>query len=336
MNLYKVNYNISLDSSIKTDKTNKRYVLLSDLHGYFSSNLALEVSNIKCDYVIIAGDILNGRQWENDVKVSELIRFLGIISFSHPVIITMGNHDLNFLTAKGFKNFKELEIINNVYPLYNESIKINSDSFTNVMPNLKTYSYFKQDNERTVYDLANTFSRLRTKKEENVTNHLITHNPYHVNHKEVTNLIKDYDIIESGHFHDGFVPTKYIHDNLHFHKNKSIEEIFTRALRDGERDELYVKPKRDLSRGVTYIFDHGYYVLLPNNEIYYYDYFNNKYFLSTKRELDEMLYISKVPPVVITGAINSFMKLPIFYPYITTIDTNDNYVYSAKSKIKKI
>ena len=94
-------------------------------------------------------------------------------------------------------------------------------------------------------------------------------------------------------------------------------------------------PRRNLSRGVSYIYKDGYFILLPNNKIYFYDKKNNKYILSDKRKLDERLNKEKVPGLVITGAINTFKKIKLWYPYITILKTKTNSKYEAKAIIKE-
>ena len=83
------------------------------------------------------------------------------------------------------------------------------------------------------------------------------------------------------------------------------------------------------------MYDDYYYVLLPNGSIYYYDKTNNKYQKCTKNDLSLKVSIDRVPPIVISGAINTFGKLKMFYPYITTIQLNKNYNYEGKALIKK-
>ena len=68
--------------------------------------------------------------------------------------------------------------------------------------------------------------------------------------------------------------------------------------------------------------DDRYYVLLPNNEVYCYEK-ENKYYLSSKEEIP-----NDVPPIIITGAINTCFRLKMFYPYILQLEsgkTNANY-----------
>ena len=330
MKVYEVDYKIK-------SKSNDKYIILADFHGYFDFDLAIEVSNKKCDYVIIAGDLLNGYQWECKDKLKEIKDFLNIIAKDHFVIIALGNHDLMKLTTRGFDNFKRLGEIDNVYPIYNESIILRNNRFTNVLPSLDSFSYPKQDSQQTINELMASFTKIGISEHSKYTEHLIAHNPYHFNHKEVSGIINAFDLIETGHFHDGWIPTEYLDTHYDECLNKNVQEVVKNKVLKTNPNSLSVNPKRDLSRGITYIFDDGYFVLLPNNKIYYYDSNDNTFSLSNKKTLNKRLKEQNVPAIVITGAINTFMKLPIFYPYITSVETTSKIDdFEAKRKIKKL
>ena len=85
---------------------------------------------------------------------------------------------------------------------------------------------------------------------------------------------------------------------------------------------------------MTFMYDDGYYVILPNNNVYFYNKIKKEYTKSNKKELEQRLSVEKVPPMIITGAINTSMKLKMYYPHITLIQTGDN--YSATCSIKEI
>ena len=74
---------------------------------------------------------------------------INIIKTNTKVIIGLGNHDLWGLTKKGLTNFKNLKC-ENVYPIYNETIIIDDNTFTNFIPDKSCYNYFKQDSKKTI------------------------------------------------------------------------------------------------------------------------------------------------------------------------------------------
>lgn len=315
MKVYEVEYNVS-------SKDDSKYIVLSDFHGYFDNRLAYLVSDEEIDYVVIAGDLLNGYQWINKKKIKEVRSFLSIISEKHPVIVALGNHDLYRLSNEGLNNYKSLKNIKNVYPLYKDSVIIGNNRFTNFLPNLKSFNYQKQDSEETINELLKTYNNMEhVDKNSKYIEHLVAHNPYHFNHDIIKKEISsNYDVIETGHFHDGWVPTKLLDKKYNKYIDKGIHELIFKTLSFKKDNSLVVKPKRNLSRGITYIFEDGYIVLLPDNSVYYYNNSSNKYFVKNKEYLNNRLKEEKVPALIINGAINTFMRLKIFYPYITKVN----------------
>ena len=119
--------------------------------------------------------------------------------------------------------------------------------------------------------------------------------------------------------------------------DKGIQELLRKKISFKKGNSLLVMPKRNLSRGITYTFEEGYIVLLPNSDIFYYNNEENNYYKKDIKYLIKRLGNKKVPALVISGAINTFGKLKMFYPYITHIKgIKDKNVYNAESKIEKI
>ena len=199
MKVYDVNYKVnSID--------NANYVVLADFHGDFNVDLAKYLRNNPAKYIIIAGDLMNGNQWNNKTKLKELRRFIDIIKENHNVIIGLGNHDLWRIDDEGMNNYKRLEC-HNVTPLYNNYCIINNNMFSNLLPDKKAFSYLKQHDDKTVEKILKTYNDNLIRPREGYINHLISHNPYHFNHRETINKISyGYDVIETGHFHDGWIP----------------------------------------------------------------------------------------------------------------------------------
>ena len=326
MNKYQVNYKIP-------GRRSNKYLVLADFHGSFDLTLAKDISKNNAKYIIIAGDLLNGYAWTNQHKLNQVKKFLDIISNNHIVILCLGNHDLWHLCEEGFKNFRNLEN-NNVITLFNETKIVDNNAFTNFLPSKECYSYLKQDKSTTVAKIIKQYKSIKPSSNKYIR-HLISHNPYHFWHIDVIKKIAhDYDIIEVGHFHDGWIPTKYLNEHYDFCLDKGIQEIIKNRLLFTNPLMLSVKPKRNLSRGIVYMDEDGYYLLLPNNKVYYYDRVNNHYHDSNKEILKKRLEKEKIPALVITGAINTFKRLKIFYPYITVIELDNK--YDANVSIKEI
>lgn len=265
------------------DYINKdKYVLLTNFHGSFDLNAAYEISQMICDYVIITGDLLCGYQWENTTKLQELKEFLSVISLNHPIVISLRNLDLMHLSKNGFDNYKKLGLINNVYPIYNESI---------ILKNQNSYL----ENE-----LKSSFEtqKIGVSEYSSYTNNILSSRSKNYNKKSISSIINAFDLVESG----------YINHNQLYNKN-------------------------ELQKGIIYIFDDGYYVLLSNGKIYSYNRINDVFTLSNKTKLKNRLKDNNVPAIVVDGSLESYMKLPIFYSYSDNIELND---LKEKVKVKKL
>ena len=331
MNVYDVSYKIK-------SKDNGKYILISDLHGNFNKDIAQYIRDKEdVKYVLISGDLLNGSQWTNKVILKELKEFLNIIKENHKIIVSLGNHDIFNIDDKGFKNYKDLEC-ENIIPLFNEVYIDDNNRFTSFVPELNTYSYPKQDSSRTLETILKNYESLnKVSSNSKFIEHLLSHNPYHFYHKEVNELIsKKYDLIETGHFHDGWIPTKYVDKHYDLVKDKNIQELVRHYLLLKNKDKISLTYKRILGRGVAYIYKDGYYVLLPNDNIYYYNKSINQYSITSKAMLESRLKQQKSTPLIICGAINGFFNLKVFYPYITNIELVKDDVYEASRCIKKI
>ena len=325
MKTYMVKYKI-------TSKNDNKFIVLSDFHSYFSKTLANYISSIKSNYIIIAGDVFNGDKWNSNKWVNKFKDFIDIISENHIVIISLGNHDLFTISKKGFNNFRSLKS-KNVYPLFNESISFKDVCFTSFVPSKKYYSYFEQDRKKVINGIIREYNNLDKSINKRKINILVSHNPYHFYHSEVSSLInKDFDFIITGHFHDGWIPTKFLDNNYDKILDNGLHEAINDIVFRNDPYTISVNPKRILSRGMARIDENGYFTMLPNNKIYYFDRNSNSYTKSNKEEYMN----SKTASLVISGAVNTFLKLKCFYPHITILETKkDKNILIANRKINK-
>lgn len=329
--IYIVNYTVS-------SKKDCDYILISDLHGYFNTKLAEEIRDTETEFVIVSGDILNGYEWTNQKKLNNLRNFLFIIAEKHPIVVALGNHDLFNLSKKGFNNFKKLQNIKDVYPIYNETIILKENRFTNFLPTFGTFNYFKQGSKRTINRLLKCLEKIEpVSKDSKYVEHLVAHNPYHFYDEKMIREVSKYDFIETGHFHDGWIPTKIMDKSYEKYIDKGIHEIAHKRMSFTKGNSLVVNPRRNLSRGITYVFKDGYVVLLPDGSIYYYENDSNEYFKKDVSYLIERLDNKKCPALVISGAINTFGRLKMFYPYVTHVKAiKESNNYKSKREIRNI
>lgn len=321
MKICEVNYKIK-------SKDNYSYTLIADIHGYFNDYLAKYIQKNANKYIIIAGDIFNGKNWSKTNKVNKFKKFINIIKENHIVIISLGNHDLWDFNENGLKNFKSLKD-DNVYPIYNETIIIDNNAFTSFVPSKDCYNYFQQEDRETINKLIKAFNKIKLPDKKYIR-HLVSHNPMHFYHKEIVDLIKDkFDVIETGHLHDGWTPTKYIVKHYDKVLDKGFREVFNNAILRKNPLKLTVNPKRILERGVIYMYENGYHILLPNNKVYFFDRETKTYKIANKKDIN-----NKVPALIVTGALNTFMKLKMFYPSITNFELTKDNIYEGNVTIK--
>lgn len=191
---------------------NQRIVLLTDIHYYNKKMSSLldkiyeEVSELNPDYICIAGDFID----ERIIFDKEyFIKFLKNLSLISPVVISIGNHE-----AKSNKDcmdefdkefMKQIEKIDNVYLLNNNSWINNNICFTGLTLPLNAYSEKKNGYIDILKTLDEYFSKGLKKDKFNI---VLSHSPYSLLYKEVKGhfFLKNVDLILSGHTHGGLTP----------------------------------------------------------------------------------------------------------------------------------
>ena len=295
-------------------KDNFKYTLIADLHNQFNLSLAKYINENSNKYIIIAGDIFHGKNWNKSKRIYRFKKFLDVIKENHIVIVSLGNHDLWHINEEGFNNFKNLKD-DNIYPIFNDTVIIDNNVFTSFVPDKTCYSYMKQEKQKTIDKLVKMINEIDV-SDKKYMRHLVSHNPMHFYHKEVIDLIKDkFDVIETGHFHDGWIPTKYVVKNYDKVLDKGFGEVLNNFIFRTNPYKLRINPKRILDRGTIYMYKEGYHVLLPNNKVYYFNKNDYTYKLSNKEEINK-----EVPFMIVSGAINTCKKIKMFYPIITNIE----------------
>ena len=200
----------------KIGTINKRICLLSDIHFsdlYNSSIFDKIIDNItinKPDYICIPGDIVDSSDilfTEKKEKLTEFIRNLGKIS---PVILSKGNHDETDMSKKPHpylsneEYFLSLNTIENVYYLNNKTLVRDNVTFTGLS---LSYSYYHNKNHEDNLTFINEIDNL-SKIDITKYNILLCHTPKNVlTNKTLENskMIKKFDLVLSGHMHNGLV-----------------------------------------------------------------------------------------------------------------------------------
>ena len=204
-------------------KRDLKFVVLSDLHySYCVTNEKLdrilnEVRNIKPNYILFPGDIIDSTDMIKDHKEEKRflswLKKLGEIS---PVLMSLGGHDFykkdkshgwiyNFDT----KLYKNINNIKNVYLLDNNFYE---DDNVFVVGYIQSYEYYHSSKNKTLIEdkdiMLKELKELHKKIDLNSkkVNLLLVHSPVCINEPDIKKETEKYDYIISGHMHNGCVP----------------------------------------------------------------------------------------------------------------------------------
>ncbi len=209
MNKVKIKEDIICSSNINKDIT---IAHVSDIHFSVSTKekelakLKIAINEIKPDYVMITGDLIDTVEvTRNYNKIKELVSFLTEIAKERKVLISIGNHDV--LCARDYAFFKKINDLYNIYVLDNKSYEdanIYVAGFT--LPMEYYYNINKNENEEVLINYLD----LRIDLTKNLPNKkpkiALIHSPIKLTENEVIKRLSSYDLILSGHTHNGMVP----------------------------------------------------------------------------------------------------------------------------------
>lgn len=263
-----INQNINKDTVI---------VCISDIHfsnrieNIKNNTIIDEITKVKPNYICIPGDFIDSSKVllkkDNRIKI---INFFKKLSNIAPIIISFGNHDYhpykNIYKIKSRKItdfFKTLNNINNIYLLNNKILKLDNITFIGYSQS-KDYYYGKQINNKEY--MIKEFNKYFKKSSKNYSI-LLCHSPIHVLDNEVleNTIIKNTNLILSGHMHNGLVPPFL---EKIWKSNKGLitpsKKIFpfantTRGLINKNNKNLII------SGGITKIQDSAFKLLYPLN-----------------------------------------------------------------------
>ena len=196
---------------------------LGDLH--LSQNVSLKVTdNLKyqldkenANYICLLGDLIDLPSYLYDEKNAySLLIFIKSIASIAPVIIVLGSHDFIDIDFQNHYNdafWEEVSSLNNVY-LLNDSILKNKDVL--FMGYFQKYSYWypygeyvgkkeREDLEVQYQDLLQ-LKELYTDLPKNLPKIGLMHSAHFYKDERTVSLLKDYDMILCGHYHNGCIP----------------------------------------------------------------------------------------------------------------------------------
>ena len=195
---------------------------IGDIHfnKYFSENKLLNLEKIildkETDYIIFTGDIIDSTNSVKDIKQRKiLLDWFKKISKNKKVIIELGNHDI----SKSYDNRKswtsdteesfweEISKIRNITFLPNDNYYQDKKVYiTGINPSL--YYYENKNLKQSINDILYTFkhnNKYYKNLDSKKLNIFISHSPIHMSDMKVLKYINEFDLILSGHMHNGLV-----------------------------------------------------------------------------------------------------------------------------------
>lgn len=242
-----------------------------------------EIHKNNPDYVVITGDIIDNPSIIKDkIKIKKLLLFLTDISNFTKVIISLGNHDIYKLEDhKFFKNLNELK---NIYVLDNDSYIDETIYISGItLPSNYYYNMMKEESKEILIEHLKKHKKLITNLPVFIPKVSLIHSPIKLSDKEVLTILKDYDLLLSGHTHDGMVPK--ILDKF-IKKNYGIiapnKKLFPEIAR-GKIERLIGNKKMTIiiTGGITKLSEHSAKILNKLNFIYNIDI--NKIIITSKK-----------------------------------------------------
>lgn len=222
------------------------------------------------DYVVITGDTIDNPSITKDkVRIKKLLLFLTDISNFTKVIISLGNHDV--FRNEDYKFFKNLNDLKNIYVLNNDNYvdeSIYISGFT--LPTNYYYNINKTESKEVLIDHLKKHKKLTTNLPIKVPSVSLIHSPIKLMEKEVLTILKEYDLLLSGHTHGGMVP-RFL--NKLFKPNQGIiapnKEILPEISRGKiEKNIGNKKITLIINGGITKLSEHSAKILSKFNFVY--------------------------------------------------------------------
>lgn len=195
---------------------NIRIIHISDIH--YSSikdinkleHLYNKLSTYKANYICITGDLIHSNNViENDMNYKMIVKWIKKLSKLSTILISLGNHDIYIKDGKHIKKYfnnkfwNELDNIENVHVLNN---KIYKDDNINVYGYTQSMDYYFKEKDESVEILLKEIKENKINRvSKNKINVLLIHSPIHLNNQLVKEELKGYNLILSGHMHNGMI-----------------------------------------------------------------------------------------------------------------------------------
>ena len=166
-----------------------------------------QIIKMECpNYLMITGDLVDEAEiTRNYDKIKDLVSVLSEIAKITKVLISIGNHDV--LCNNDYSFFKKLNDLYNIYVLDNRCYE---DEFIYVagftLPMDYYYNINKSENEEILINYLDSRIDLIKNLPVNKPKVALIHSPIRLTNQDVLKRLNCYDLILSGHTHNGMVP----------------------------------------------------------------------------------------------------------------------------------
>lgn len=217
------------------------------------NNIVSKVRGINPNYIVITGDLIDYYDVVFEKNVIKIfVNFIANLGKITKTLISVGNHDVFYDSDINF--FNKLNDIDNVYVLNND---IYQDEFVYIcgfnMPNNYYYNINHCESVDVLLDHIGKYSKLLKHLPESKFKILLMHSPIYLTNDNVLKKLSEFNLLLSGHMHDGMVPNFL---KIFFKKNLGIispyRKLFPNFCRG--RIDRYVKGNRItliISGGIT-------------------------------------------------------------------------------------
>lgn len=190
---------------------------ISDIHYSGIKNMKRlnflyeKLSKYKVDYICITGDLIDSNNIiENSINYSFILGWLKKLTNISKVLISLGNHDIFTRIGKDLKKlynkqfWNDVRNIDNIYLLDNESYR---DDSVYVFGYTQSFNYYykKKDEDKNIM-LKEIDKYNVTKVPNNKLKICLMHSPICLQYKDIEDRLNCYDLILSGHMHNGMIP----------------------------------------------------------------------------------------------------------------------------------
>lgn len=310
-----------------------KVAVISDIHGYVkskekSSFLADSIKKLNPHHIIIAGDNLQGNEWENERTVSLFGYFLSNLSENAMVFISLGNHDLIGNNCRNssnrIRNFYNLSHFRDgmIFPLYKDKFSFENFEILSYTPSFYLMHDFSIQNSGIAHDKFieeyNQFGISINYNSDKIIE-FVGHNPH-----LIVNYLDNYgfgklqnvDSFFTGHMHNGYISYRRIRKNPEKYLDYGYTEMPIKKNINGiVQFNPFFLHKIDLCRGVVFLSQQGEKKLLETrNGHFYSNNDNNKmsWSMIDSYKAQNMIIKDKLKALVISGGIKKFSSVSSF------------------------